>query len=124
MNKKVLIVEDEREILDAMNEAVTEAGYEVVLAENGEIGLKLALEEKPDLILLDLRMPVMSGFEMLSGLRRDEWGKDVKVIVMTAADDMSSIAEAHQANLTDYMVKAHTSLDELVEKVKEEIAEA
>ena len=121
MNKKILIVEDENEIREAMNEAVTTAGYETVSATNGKEGLQMAMAEKPDLILLDLRMPVMSGFEMLSDLRRDDWGKGVKVIVMTQAEDMDSIAEARQADLADYMVKAHTSLEELVERVNEEM---
>ncbi len=118
MDKKVLIIEDETDIREAMVEAVLEAGFEVKSATNGQEGLELALQFKPDLILLDIRMPIMNGLEMLNKLRTDDWGKTAKVIVMTAMDDVNNIAKAHQAGLKDYLIKTHTSLDELVRIVR------
>ena len=117
-NKKVLIVEDEEDIREAIAEAIASAGYEVQTAENGEIGLKKAFEWKPDLILLDLVMPMVDGHETLRQLREDDWGKDAKVIVLTAMDRPFNVAMAHMSDVNDYIIKAHSTLDEVVKKVK------
>lgn len=116
--KKILVVEDETDIREAMAEAITDAGFTVLTAENGQAGLQIALQEHPDLILLDLMMPVLNGHETLKKLRNDAWGKNVKVIILTAMDDVTNIASAHQDPIEDYIIKAHTSLDELVKKVR------
>lgn len=118
MEKRILIVEDEPDIREAMAEAVTQAGFEVSTAENGSVGFKKALSEQPDLILLDIVMPVMDGHEMLSKLRQDPWGQSAKVIMLTSMDDVQNIGSAHEGNITDYIIKAHSSLDEIVTKVK------
>jgi DNA-binding response OmpR family regulator len=118
MEKKVLIVEDEADIRDAIAEAITDIGYEVKTTENGQVGLATALEWHPDLILLDLVMPVMDGHETLRRLRQDAWGKDVQVIVFTAMDGAEDVAGAHQYGIEDYIVKAHATLDEIVNKVR------
>ena len=118
MDKKVLIIEDEADIRDAVAEAIAEINYEVQTAENGEVGLATALEWKPDLILLDLVMPVMDGHETLRRLRQDSWGKDAQVIVFTAMDGAEDVAGAHEYNIEDYIVKAHATLEEIVNKVR------
>ena len=118
MEKSVLIVEDEADIREAMCEAVTDAGFKVSTAENGEVGLKKALAEKPDLILLDLVMPIMGGQEVMKKLRLDPWGKGVKVIVLTSMDDVRNIANAHGGTINDYIIKAHSSLDDIVAKIR------
>ncbi|MEZ4104149.1 MAG: response regulator [Candidatus Paceibacterota bacterium] len=118
MNKKILIIEDEPDIREAMAEAIAEAGFLVETAENGEIGLKKALEIKPDLILLDIIMPIMDGHETLTRLREDHWGQKAKVIILTAMDDVKNVASAHQGGIVDYIIKAHSSLEDIVKKVK------
>lgn len=118
MEKHILIVEDEPDIRDAMAEAVAQAGFEVSTAENGQVGLEKALEEKPDLILLDIVMPIMNGHELLQKLRQDQWGKSVKVVMLTSMDDVQNIGSAHKGNITDYIIKAHSSLDDIIAKVK------
>lgn len=65
MDKHILIVEDEPDIREAISEAITESGFRVSIAENGSVGLRVAIKEKPDLILLDIIMPIMDGHEML-----------------------------------------------------------
>ena len=121
MEKKILIVEDEPDIREAMAEAIAQAGFTVVLAENGAVGLQKAQAEEPDLILLDIIMPVMDGHEFLKRLRLEPWGKTVKVIMLTAMDDVKNIANAHEGAIADYLIKAHSSLDEIVQKVRETI---
>ena len=114
-----MIVEDEPDIREAMAEAIADAGFAVKTAENGQVGLATALEYFPDLILLDIKMPIMTGQEMLEKLRQDSWGKDVKVVMLTAMDDPRSIVTAHAGNISDYIIKAHHSLDEILNKVRE-----
>src|SRR3989344_1728070 len=81
--KKILIVEDELAYLELLKSQLTQKGYSVIEAENGKKGLETAKKEKPDLILLDIRMPVMDGITMLDLLRKDEYGKSAKVIILT-----------------------------------------
>lgn len=119
MDKHILIVEDEPDIREAVTEAMEEAGFRVSVAENGSIGLTKAIEEKPDLILLDIVMPIMDGHETLKKLRQDPWGKSVKVVMLTSMDDVSNIGSAHESSINGYIIKAHSSLDEIVKKVRE-----
>lgn len=121
MEKHVLLIEDEPDIREAMAEAITQAGYKITTAENGQIGLQKALAEHPDLILLDIVMPLMDGHETLKKLRMDAWGKEANVIVLTSMDDVRNVALAHEGAITDYIIKAHSSLDEIVNKVKQAI---
>lgn len=118
MEKKILIVEDEPDIREAMAEAMTQAGFDTIVAENGSVGLEKALTEKPDLVLLDIVMPIMDGHQMLAKLREDAWGKTVKVVMLTSMDDVQNIGQAHEGSITDYIIKAHSSLDEIVNKVR------
>lgn len=118
MEKHILIVEDEVDIREAMAEAATQEGFKVSTAENGQVGLTKALNEKPDLILLDIKMPIMDGHQTLQKLREDVWGRGVKVIMLTSMDDVKNIGEAHESGITDYVIKAHASLDEILNKVR------
>jgi len=121
MEKRILIIEDESDIREAMAEAITQAGFEALTAENGQIGYETAITEQPDLILLDIIMPVMDGHETLQKLRQDPWGQNAKVIMLTSMDDVKNIASAHEGAITDYIIKAHASLDEIVNKVRASI---
>ncbi len=120
--KKVLVVEDEPDLREALKTILTQEGYEVAVAENGEEGLARALETKPNLILLDVVMPKMDGLTVLKTLREDEWGKKAKVIVMTALDDMEKVAEVVEAGGNGYFVKSQTPLNVIVSKVRETLA--
>lgn len=116
--KRILIVEDEQDLREAINESLTEAGFVVSEAENGEVGLAKAREEKPDLILLDLVMPEMDGHTMLKKLREDPWGRSAKVIVLTSMESTEDVAKAYQGIIDDYIIKVHNSLDEILNKVR------
>ena len=121
MSKKILIVEDEADIRNAIAEAITEAGFEVFIATNGAEGLEQAIANQPDLILLDLKMPVMDGQEALKRLRQDPWGRNAKVIALTSMDDAQSVAMAHTGDIEDYIIKVHNSLDDILRKVREAV---
>lgn len=118
MSTKILIIDDEADIREAIAEVLVGAGYEVTQAENGEVGLNMALGQHPDLILLDVVMPVMNGQEMLAKLREDSWGKNAKVAMLTSMDDTKNVAEAYSGNVTDYLVKSQINIDEFVEQIK------
>ena len=117
--KTILLVEDEVDIREALAEALADENYQVLTATNGQEGLEAALLHHPDLILLDIKMPVMTGSEMLAQLRLDDWGQKAHVVMLTAMDDTTSIASTHASGISDYIIKAHHSLDEIMRKVRE-----
>lgn len=119
MDKKILIVEDEPDIREAMAEAVADAGFQVLTAENGQVGYETAIAEMPDLVLLDIVMPVMDGLATMKKLREHPDGKKLKIIMLTSMDDVNNVASAHDYAITDYLIKPHSSLDDIVKKVKE-----
>lgn len=122
--KKILVVEDELAYLKLLNSQLTEKGYQVIEAINGKIGLEKAKSENPNLILLDIRMPVMDGMAMLELLRKEETGKKTKVIILTNLEpDDKIIGEVTRDQPTYYFVKSDVQFDVLLEKIKELLAE-
>ena len=115
MAKKILYVENEQFTQALVKEILEGAGYEVVLADSGEAGLALLEKEKPDLVLLDVLLPGMSGWDLFVRLRKTD--KDVKIAFLSVLD-VSGERKKKLASLgvSDYIIKPFTS-DELVEKV-------
>jgi DNA-binding response OmpR family regulator len=115
--KKILIVEDEPSLKEALETKLTHDGYSIITAKNGEEGLAKALHDKPDLMLLDIIMPHMGGMEMLAELRKDAWGKDAHVIVLTNISESEKISEATVYGAYDYLIKSDWSLEDLLKKI-------
>ena len=115
---KILIVEDEQALRDILETKFSAAGFDVVTAENGEVGLNKALKDQPNLILLDVLMPVMDGITMLEKLRQDEVGKNMSVILLTNLSDVETMAKALENKAYDYFVKTKWDVNELIDKVK------
>jgi len=117
--KKVLIVEDELAYIRLLHDSLTHS-YKVLDAHDGQQGLALAKKEKPDLILLDIRMPRMDGLAMLKELRKDAYGKDAKVILLTnlEANDKIVVQVTHDLP-TYYLVKSDVELYDLLDKVRD-----
>jgi DNA-binding response OmpR family regulator len=116
---KVAVIEDEDNLRSALETKLKLSGYSVLLARDGEEGLSVCRAEHPDIILLDLIMPRMSGGEFLQKLRGDFWGKDAKVICLTNRDldgDISEMLERYHPMY--YLVKAENSLEEVMERIK------
>ena len=119
LNKKILIVEDEAPLRNAVSDILTFEGFEVFQAKNGQEGLELALANHPDLILLDLMMPVMDGLTMLEHLRKDEaFGKSAAVILLTNINDPDKVAAATEAGSYDFLVKSDWNIEDVVRKIK------
>ena len=119
LNKKILIVEDEAPLRNAVTDILTFEGFTVFQAKNGQEGLDLALKEHPDLILLDLMMPIMDGLTMLEKLRQDvEFGKTAAVILLTNINDPEKVAMATEAGSYDFLVKSDWNIEDVVKKIK------
>lgn len=118
--KVILIIEDHAPVRMALTEKFSHEGMKALEAKDGEEGLKLALEQKPDLILLDIIMPRMSGMTMLEQLRKDEWGKTVPVIILTNLNpDDKIMREIMETEPIYYLVKADWKIEDVVTKAKE-----
>lgn len=102
---KILVVDDEPDLLSAVEYRLKFADCDVVTASNGQEGLEKAAAEKPDLILLDTNMPVMSGRQMLEHLRADPDLKDMRVIMLTARCEPQDIAAVSALGISDYVTK-------------------
>ncbi len=118
--KKILVIEDDAVLSSTLVESLKEAGFEVLSALNGEEGLASALENKPDLILLDIILPKMNGIVMLKKLRQDEWGKKASVIILTNLNSPKDIADGIEWT-EDYLVKSDWNIEDVIKHVKERV---
>jgi CheY-like chemotaxis protein len=113
-------VEDDKVLVGMYQKLLQNHGYNVLVAENGEAGLQKAVEQKPDLILLDIRMPKMDGLTMMDNLRRNEWGRTVPIIIFTNLDtDESMLEKVIKGKPTYYLVKSNTKPETVLDKVSE-----
>ncbi len=104
---KVVVVEDDSDLQFLYKNKFEREGFEVFVAKNGADGLGVIEENSPDIILLDLLMPVMSGSEMLTRLRSTEWGSDIRVIVLTNISKDEAPPALRFLHVDRYVVKAH-----------------
>ena len=118
MSNKVLIVEDERAIVEILKFNLTREGYETLEALDGETGLKLGREADPDLILLDVMLPKLGGFELCKTLRSE--GRAVPIIMLTAREEENDKIFGLEAGADDYITKPF-SMRELLARVKANI---
>ncbi len=118
---KIAIVEDDVAISQMYRIKFEAEGYEVETAENGKIGLELIKDIKPDIVLLDLMMPEMDGEEMLKRLRKESWGKDVKVIILTNMGESEAPEGIKDMGVEAFILKANMTPRQVAELVKEHI---
>ena len=118
MPKTILFIEDELALQKTFGDILKQEGYEMISALDGEVGLRLAKEKKPDLILLDLILPRVHGFDVLKKLKEDKETKEIPVIVLTNLEGIGDVDKALEMGATTYLVKAQYSLEEVVDKIK------
>jgi len=123
MAKKILVIEDEATLQKALTEVLEQADYEVLSALDGEQGWNLAASEKPDLILLDIILPKIDGFEVLRRLKGDEGTKQIPVVLLTNLSDLNDIQKALDLGANSYLVKADFHLDDVLKKVEQMLAD-
>lgn len=115
----ILIVEDDKFLIDIFETRLKNAGYNVLTAENGEIGLKIATEKHPHLVLLDIIMPQMDGYEVLSRLQAQETTKTIPVILLTNLGHEEDVEKGLKSGAVGYLIKAQYTPTEVLNKVKE-----
>lgn len=122
MAQKVAIIEDDQTISQMYRFKFEAEGYQVETAENGKLGLQLAEAMKPDIILLDLMMPEMTGDQMLEKLRATSWGKDIKVIILTNMGEQEIPANVRGLGVEAVILKADMTPRQVAELVKKHLA--
>lgn len=121
-HQKVAIVEDDLAIAMMYRMKFEAEGYKVETAANGKLGLALCEEMKPDIVLLDLMMPEMTGDEMLTQMRDTTWGKDIKVIILTNSGEEFAPPNIKALNVEAYIVKAEMTPRQVAGLVKNTLA--
>ena len=116
--KKVMIVEDDDVLADALNHSLQDEGYELFTAIDGEEAERMILQEVPDLILLDLLLPVKNGFEVLKVMRQNPITKDIPVVILTNYEESATKDEGEKLGVKEYIVKAKMPISEIPKMVK------
>lgn len=119
---KIAIIEDDQAISQMYRIKFESEGFEVETAENGKLGLAMTEAFKPDIVLLDLMMPEMNGDEMLGKLRATDWGKDIRVIILTNMGEQEAPQNIKELNVRRFIVKAEMTPKQVAEMVKAELA--
>ncbi|MDX9914155.1 MAG: response regulator [Candidatus Moranbacteria bacterium] len=117
-NKKILIIEDDLTLRNALTEFLEADNFTVVVASDGEEGLALIGEIKPDLVLLDIILPKKNGFEVLKEMKSDNEVSDIPVMLLTNLGSLDDIEKALALGATTYLVKGDYQIKEIVEKIK------
>lgn len=118
MAKKILIVEDDKFLRELIAQKLIKEGYDIAEAVDGEKGIKSVKEEKPDLILLDLILPGIDGFEVLAKIKEDPVLSQIPVIILSNLGQKDDIERGLKIGAVDYLIKAHFTPGEIIEKVK------
>lgn len=121
--KTILLVDDDLTLLEMYEDRLKAEGYTIIQAKNGEEALNKAREIKPALVILDVMMPKVNGFDVLKNLRGDVEFKDVPIIMLTALIQDVDRAQGKKLGATDYIVKSETMPGEVIAKIKKALGE-
>ena len=116
--KSILLVEDDQFLIEIYTTKFKQAGFSIGKAEDGEECLKKLKEETPDLLLLDIVLPSLNGWEILRKIKEDEVLKNIKVVILSNLGEKDEIEKGIKLGATRYLVKAHYTPSEVVEEVK------
>jgi len=116
--KKILIIEDDKFLRELIVQKLTKEGYETSEAVDGEQGIKKVKEEKPDIVLLDLILPGIDGFEVLSQKKEDPSVAQIPVIILSNLGQKEDVERGLKLGAVDYLIKAHFTPGEIIEKIK------
>ena len=118
MAKKILVIEDDKFLRKVINKKLSKEGYLVIEAIDGEKGLKATKEEKPDLVLLDLVLPEMDGFEVLDKIEKEPTLSKIPVIILSNLGEKEEIEKGFRMGAKDYLIKAHLTPGEIVDRIE------
>lgn len=120
--KTVLIIEDSTYLSESLADMTQIGGYNSIVAPTGKEGVRLAIENKPDLILLDIRLPDIDGYEVFRRIRSDKWGAKAKIIILTASESIDNISKNIDLPLESILFKPEWSVKDLLQRIKTELA--
>lgn len=121
--KKILVIEDNHELGESLNDMLELANYEPHIALTGRDGISHALEHHPDLIILDIRLPDISGYDVYHKLREDSWGKDARVLILTASESIENISKNVNLPREHVLFKPNSSVKFLLEKIESRLSD-
>lgn len=117
-NKKtVLVIEDQSDIAATLQNKLSAGGFNVNIAYDGEEGLRMALENHPDALLLDLILPKLDGMSILENIRKDEWGKNLPVIILSNLGTGDELTRAKELGVSEFLIKTEVRLEDVVSKL-------
>jgi len=116
--KKILLAEDDKFISKAYSAGLSHAGFEIIVAFDGEEAIEKTRSAKPDMILLDLMMPKKNGFEVLKEIKADENLKSIPVIIISNLGQEADMEQGKKLGATDYLIKSNLAMWEVIEKIK------
>ncbi len=115
--RSILLVEDSMYLAESIQDALEMNGYQVHVAQNGKSGIAYALKEHPDLILLDIRLPDISGYDVFNAIRKDSWGKKAKITILTASESLDLISKNINLPMEHILFKPNQSLVNLIKHI-------
>ena len=121
--KTVLVVEDSPELAESLRDILELEGYRALVTNSGREGISLALQEHPDLILLDIRLPDIDGYQVYEEVQKDAWGKTAKVTILTASESLENISRNISLPIEHVLFKPDLSIKELLTKIQARLAE-
>jgi DNA-binding response OmpR family regulator len=120
--KKILLVEDEPMLSNILNQRLGKEGFQVIVARDGSEAVRILKQEKPDLILLDIILPKMSGFEVMETMKSDPTLQSAPVVVVSNLGQAEDVERGQSLGAIGYFIKAQLSVEDLVSKIKEFLA--
>jgi len=116
-SKKIVIIEDDKILLKALNVELLGEGFDVVSAIDGESGLKLVKKETPDLVILDLILPKMNGFDVLAALKKDDATMNIPIVILTNLGEDENRRKGMKMGAMDYFVKSSVGIEDITTKI-------
>lgn len=120
--KSVLLIEDSSYLAESVKDALEMNGYHVHIEPTGQSGVTYALEHHPDMILLDIRLPDISGYDVYNNIRADDWGKEAAISILTASESLDNIAKNINMPVENVLFKPDQSLSDLVTHVQKRLS--
>lgn len=121
MAKRILIIEDDEFLRSLLNTRLSAEGFSVSMAIDGKDGLKKIKEEKPDMVLLDLLLPIMDGFEVLSAAKSNESTKSIPVLILSNLGQKKDVDRGLKMGAADYIIKSQFTVEEIIDKIKKTV---
>lgn len=120
--KKILVIEDSPYLAESLSDMLSIKGYDAVLAPSGREGVTMAIEQQPDLILLDIRLPDIDGYEVYRRIRENDWGAKAKIMILTASESVDTISKNIDLPREDVLFKPSWSVMDLLARIEERLS--